>query len=64
MMKLILKSELNTNEIIRQMGNKQLDKFAFMVVLLFSLLACRTGMLHMRCGFDNVVLGIYFLGFL
>jgi hypothetical protein len=35
MMKLILKSQLNTDEIIRQMRNKQLDKFAFMVVLLF-----------------------------
>lgn len=43
------------------MGNKQLDKFAFMEVLLFSLLAER--MLHTRCGFDNVVLGIYFSGF-
>jgi uncharacterized protein YgfB (UPF0149 family) len=34
-MKLILKSQLNTDGIIQQMRNKQLDKFAFMVVLLF-----------------------------
>lgn len=43
------------------MGNKQLDKFAFMEsFVLFAAVKC----FDMRCGFDNVALGIYFLGFL
>lgn len=61
MIKLILKSEIVSGVQLNNTatGNKQLDKFAFMVV---SSLSSQPAALYecFICGFHNVVLGIYF----